>query len=490
MDYFPDGDLYTPGSLFDVQDFAPNLNGAYERVRAAESLTSTSANTIVPVASGVVKTASDTTRLYMADVHKIWQANGSGGWTDRSGSITSWGTVNADFAAFDEYILIANGLNKMGAATANGSFSTVADAPLGARIMTVHANAVVLFKSTANKAGWYRSVTGDHTTFTATASNDADAGTLYGGVGGPITAATTFGNILVAWKARAMYGAVYVGNTDPDQPVLRWQTISSDVGCVAQHAWVATELGIVFVSERDILLFSGGKPVSIAQKVRKAFFAEAASQRSKIFLTHSEAQGQVFIWYASAGQTYCNRAFVWNYRRAGSPGEWGRINTLNDTDPVNIGAAVCPVRNANYEDLVTLGFSTNTGRIANVFFGEKLLANLSSSTLNTDGLLRTGLIGRPDGDSVLRRVHVLTDGYSALPTTPTLSALIYPPDKTAVQTKTASSLTNGAWWDVPAPRGRYVELRATFPDDAGVVSIAGLQCEIKNYEPGKEWQLI
>lgn len=489
MDYFPDGDLYTPGSLYDVQDFAPNNNGAYERIRAATPLTTNPARSIIPRAAGIVKTASGTTRLYMSDFEIVFQADGSGGWTHRTGT-TSQGTLNGDFMAFGEYILFANGIQKMQAATANGNFTEVADAP-AAQIGTIHANAVVLFNTSSNRAGWYRSATGDHTVFTATASNDADSGTLYGGVGGPITAATTFGNLLIAWKARAMYGAVYAGNTDPDQPVLRWQTISTDVGCVAQHAWVATDVGVVFVSERDIMLFSGGKPISIAQKVRKAFFSEAAAQRSKIFLTHSEAQGQVFIWYAPTGETYCTKAAVWNYRRMGMPGEWGRIHTLNDTDPTNIGAAVCPVRNANYEDLVAIGgLSTNSERIANVIYGEKLLANLSSSTLNTDGLLRTGLIGRPDGDSVLRRVHVMTDGYAALPTTPTLVAKVYPPDKSNVQSKTASSLTNGAWWDIPTPRGRYVELQATFPSAAGVLSIADMRCEIQPYEPDKGWRLV
>jgi hypothetical protein len=273
-----------------------------------------------------------------------------------------------------------------------------------------------------------------------------------------------------------MYAGTYVGNADPDQDVLRWQLVSGDVGCVGQWAWVSTDVGIVFVSERDIMLFNGSRPVSIADKVRRTFIAAAATNRSRIYLTHDEARNHVYVWISPSGQTYNTQAWVWNYRTD----QWGRLATLNDSTGYSAGAGRVPVRNANYQDYVALGGTTNTSEICNLFFDSSAhrLVNLASTSYTASGLLKTGFFGRADRDTTLHRVHLISDQYTTYGNANTLLVNAYDPGKVATQSLTVLSMGNSAYWDVHNT-ARWFEMTVTSPAAAGTMSIARIACEME-----------
>lgn len=426
MRYAPDGNTVEPGVLREVYNFYPNNNGAYTRVPAANTLSSAHANG-PSIGAAIVKNLAGTAKLYSGAITKVYQADGAGSWTDRSGG-TTFAATTWDFCAFGDNVIAANGASKLQAAT-TGNFGDITDAPTGPRIVFNHANALVALGSTADGAAWARCKSGDHTTWTKAANNDADAGTLYGSIGGPITAGGPWENLAIAWKARAMYAAVYAGNSDPDQTVIRWQTIATDIGCVAQFAWVPTEVGIVFVSERGVMLFNGNKPIPIDADIRKTFMREAMVNRSSIHCTVDEGRNLVFIWVRPNGVSTCTSVYIWNY----STGLWGHSIEISNKTGQAISGSKTPLRNANYRDLVAIGgFATNTTETANVIFDVTYQGpiNISGPAYTSaspagDGFLRTGVLGIPGRRVTVKRILPVSDEYSILSTTLTIQMLIY-----------------------------------------------------------------
>jgi hypothetical protein len=485
LDYHPDGDLLTPGLLYDVQEHAPNNNGAYARVPAMGAA-GYAALAATCVGSLFVKDSVGIAKLFAGSAGKIYQASGAGTWTDRSGAVTF--TASAwDGCSFGDNTILANGSSKLQVAT-TGNFADIAGAPTGPKIVFAHANGLIALNTTANNAAWHRSVTGDHTNWTAAANNDADSGTLYGGIGGPITAGGPWQNLALAWKSRAMYAGTYVGNADPDQEVIRWQLVSNDVGCVSQWGWIATEVGVVFVSERDIMLFSGNKPVSIADKVRRTFIAAAAANRSRIYLTLDEARNHVYIWISPSGQSFNTQAWIWNYKTD----QWGRLATLNDSTGYTAGFGKVPVRNANYQDYIAIVGTSKSREICNLFFDSLAhrMVNLADTTYTTNALMKTGFVGRPDKNTTLHRVHLISDLYSVNSSANTLLVNVYDPAKQAVSGSYNNlPLSNNAFWNVEAT-ARWFDLTVTSPPSAGTVSISRVACEVSVPDPENKHVMV
>lgn len=477
MKFHPDGNLEEPGLLYRVRNFAHNNNGAYKRIPTlVDSLYAQLATGRV-LGSGVVKPLSGSPRLYTGSTTKVYEANGAAGWTDRSGAVT-FAATTWEFAAHGDYIVAANGASKLQVAT-SGNFADISDAPTGPKIIYSHANALVALGSSTNGAAWYRCKTADHTVWTPAGNNDAGSGTLYGGIGGALTAGGPWENLALAWKSRAMYAGIYVGNADPAQPSIRWQVVASDIGCVAQFAWIATEVGIVFVSERGIHLFNGNKPIDIDQKIRKTFMAEAMTNRGSIFCTMDEGANHVYIWIRPSGSSGCTAAYIWNWKT----GEWGYTQEVADKTGLTIGDWKTPVRNVNYRDIATIGgFSTNSTETANLFWDDTndRLLNLSGivytgANPSGDGFMRTGFLGRPDRDTTIVWVRPISDAFTTTDQDLTLNVIPLDALKNPwAVAPSAVTLSSDGRWDVVAT-ARYFYLEITCGTDGGGPSIQRFQ---------------
>lgn len=476
MEYWPDGDPLKPGVLVEVREFAPDNNDEYVRVPSQAATGYTSLGAATCVGSAIVKNRAGTAKWFAGTPGAVYQSDGAGGWTDRSGG-TSFAATTWDFCSFADNTIAANGASLLHVAT-TGAFSAIAGSPTGAKIIYVHKNAVVALGSTADPAAWARSVTGDHTNWTAAANNDADSGSLYGGIGGPIVAGCSFGNLAIAWKGAAMYAGVYVGNADPDAEVLKWEVVSDKYGCVAQFAHIETEVGLVFVSQRDIMLFNGGRPTSIADKIRKTWLKDAAGNRSRIFLTLDEANNHVYFWYSSSGASVCNRAMIWNYKT----GKWGRISDI-DEGATSGGDARTPVRNANYHDFISLGGSTNSAEIANLYFDivARPLNHAGSTYASSTGLMRTGFRGNPNSDTQVARVYAIAGHADGVAGSAAGSAILYTYKLnrgTLQKTESASALTDGLYWDVEGS-GRWHQVEYEAAPAVGKTRIKELLFEMQ-----------
>lgn len=405
LDYAPDFPKNSPGIITAMAEWFPTVNDTYKQTPVPLTDNFSSPGPEV-TGSALVKTKSGQVLIYAGTGSKIYQGNGATSWTDRSG--TSYSASDTwQFAQFGDITLAANGNDFIQQATGI-AFSDIATSPK-AKIVFIHENGVIAANTSADPAGWYRSDTGDPTNWTATAANDVDSGTLAGGVGGPITAGTVLGNLAILWKSSAMYGGLFVGDVDEK---IRWQMISPKIGCVGINAFIETELGIIFVSERDVMLFDGSRPRSIADKIRKALITAINSNRKNVFLTHDEIERCVYIWYPTGSDTYPTRAIIYNYRT----GKWGARTSVTSTT-VSTTYLRCPVQNSNYTDMVaTGGIATNPFRQANFAWGSgaggRLLNfayQVGSATRPVAPSMSTGYIGRPDQDSTLVRLRIINE---------------------------------------------------------------------------------
>lgn len=424
LDFAPDQSPHTPGNLTSISDFMPTVSGSYATTPGPiqESYSAPVASTDV-IGSAVVKNKAGSALLYAGTRAKLLQANGTTGWTDRSAKAYSTAATGTwEFLQFGDTTYAANGADTIQKAS-GGAFADTATAPI-ARSIIAHENAIIALNLSTDSAGWARSDTGSDT-FTVTASNDADSGTFLSG-SGPVTAGTTFGNLAIAWKGDWMYGGRFVGDVDEK---IRWDSLARGVGCCGQHAHISTEIGIIFVSNRDILLFDGSSPRSIADKVRKWFFGQLdPTQRANIWITHDEIDRCIYIWYPPSGSTYPTAALAYNYHS----GKWGRLSSISST--ANTFSYVrCPVRGANYTDYIAVGgmnsaantlsanavFATNAsssaGRLVN-FSRNNTLVSRSGAPAMTSGYL-----GQADRDSRFDGLYIVpeTDNWALAPASAT-----------------------------------------------------------------------
>ena len=56
------------------------------------------------------------------------------------------------------------------------------------------------------------------------------------------------------YSVENVYDPIVSGDVDEK---VRWDTLARGIGCCGQHAHISCELGIIFVSNRDILLYDG-----------------------------------------------------------------------------------------------------------------------------------------------------------------------------------------------------------------------------------------
>jgi hypothetical protein len=316
------------------------------------------ANLTAPIVGGsILKWADGTVHVYVAQNKRIKEASGSGTWTDRSAGAADYTAMaNCQFAAYGSVTLAASLTNTLQAST-GGAFAAVATAPK-AQCIAVMSNTVVLGNYNNGSAvpdGWFASATGDYTNWTAAANNAVASGRLLD-TPGPINAMATLNDQVIAWKSRGMY----LGRSVPAPVYWSWQLLSADVGCVGPDAWVHTDAGIVFASERDVFLYDGGAVRSIAGGVVRNALYSGITSFSETRLTYEPAQSLVYVFVkrGSSGTAGSDTGFAWNHQS----NKWGQLGTtatggFGNSSYTYVQAVV---RNPNYLDMTSKAFSTNS----------------------------------------------------------------------------------------------------------------------------------
>lgn len=447
LDFRPDTVSEDYRVLSQCSGFIPK-DGSYQTAYSAGASGYNTALAGDCIGARAVKNDSGTTRLFMGSAAAIQEADGAGGWTDRSrgGGYTS-GTNRWWFSqgiAANE-VIATNYADEMQVST-GAAFSNLTNAPK-AKIVVTQSEALLAMNYNDGSAvpnGIKISDRGASTTWTAAVSNDAAAVRLVESPGA-IVAGAVLNDLVVAWKRRSMYVGRFVGGDE------KWQfnLLSPYVGCLGQEAWAATPAGIIFIGEAGAYIFDGSVPRPIDRGIRRALLTWNTASNSygaKVSISHDEYNSTVYIWIpdpAGGVNFYC---YAYNYLedRWSQPypmagdSDLGAGTTYTDfqaivrdynaydhlslagTDPSNVGHFIV----TGQDKIVTLNVTADASRT---------LAN----TLMTTGRFRNN--PDPDGYTLLKGVTAVWQSYPSGVATIGADAYEYAAlDATAMASKSAT----------------------------------------------------
>lgn len=382
LDLRPDLDPYTPGMLRGASFLIPSNEGGYVTARSETTAGYGTALNGACLGSRIVRKTDGTPRLLAGSASKIQEANGAGGWTDRSRTTAyTTGVYSWWFCPFDNSVIACNYANETQIST-GAAFSDLSGAPK-ARIIVSQSRALLAMNYDDGSVvpnGIKISARGSATSWTASGSNDATAITLSQSEG-PIMAGASMNDIVIAWKRRSMYIGRYVGGSE------KWQfnILSQSIGCLGIEAWCYTPKGIIFASENGIFLFDGSVPRPIDQGVRKWLNITKGilsyNQGQDMFISHDEINNCVFLWYRTAVSTWYTIAYNYQTDKWGEPYSANVLASLS-----TIAGFEAAVRDSNYNDLILLSGPTNSARIGHLIF----VASPAHTLMNLSGVPEGG----------------------------------------------------------------------------------------------------
>ncbi len=397
LKFAPNADYTQPNVIFGLLDMCPSSRGGYKPAYAlAASGYAAISNSL---GAAVLKRSNNNIGLYVGTTTTLREGDGVSAWTDRSkgGGYTNT-ALSWQFAMYGTITIATNNVDNPQFAAPASTFADLTGAPK-AKCIAVLNNVVMLanYNSGGGQVGdgWFSSDAGDYTNWTATAANAVANGRLTD-TPGPINAMATMNDTIVIWKSRGMYIGRFVGG----DVQWSWQLLSPDVGCVAPDAWVHTDAGIVFVSERDVFLYDGGSLRAIAgADIRGDFFGSAVSENlSYIKCSYEPVEGLVYIFVNVSGSANgCDRAYTWSHLS----GKWGLTGSAGHFGNVTFAYVATVFRNPNYSDQLVRGFASNANRTAAAIIDSAGKVAVFSGVNATFPTITGPLVGRNEQLSTL-----------------------------------------------------------------------------------------
>ena len=208
--------------------------------------------------------------------------------------------------------------------TASGNFADASASAPKADIVELINNQVFLFNINGMGFGddltrWACSAVGSHTDFTPSISTGCVSGQLLDSPGA-ITAGKRLGDIIVAYKAKAMYVGQYVGTP-------AWWSftrVPGDIGTPVQEAVVNTGTAHFFIGPDDFYIFDGTRPTPLNSPCRGWFFATIdQAYMHRIAGTFDRINQRAYWWFpAKNSNGALTQCVVYNVKT----GQWGRID--------------------------------------------------------------------------------------------------------------------------------------------------------------------
>ncbi|MEO3947621.1 hypothetical protein [Gorillibacterium sp. CAU 1737] len=201
------------------------------------------------------------------------QYDNAGTWTDISGT---WTDTDWDATNFNSKLILTNGTDVV--QSWNGSALTaLTDAPKGKYISN---NSIRVFIAQNDTIKFSKYL--DETNWTDTSS--AGMFEFYTDDGGPVTGLKPYGDSIIAFKANAIAEIVGTGQTAQKH---RLVNISNSIGCVSaktiQEVSAPGGNFLFFLGQNDVYMFSGGRPQSIGNNIRKFINAINPAYTSRCF---------------------------------------------------------------------------------------------------------------------------------------------------------------------------------------------------------------
>lgn len=317
--FAPDSLPETPGIFLDCQSILPSI-GSFS---AAPSAVDCSLGALDSQAKGfvVARKLDNTNRTFSGSNTKLYEQSGT--WTDRSraGNYSLGADDRWRFAQFGDVSLAVNKSTVLQAST-TGSFADASATAPKAEVIEVINNQVFAFNIDGMGFGndvtrWACSAVGDHTDWTPNVATQCVSGQLLDSPG-RITAGKRLGDVIVAYKEKAMYLGQYVGT-----PLIwSFNRVPGDIGTPCQEAVINTGTAHFFIGPDDFYMFDGSRPQPLNSPVRNWFF-NTVDQRYlyRIWGTFDRFNQRAYWWFPSKNSSgSLDLCVVYNVKT----NQWGR----------------------------------------------------------------------------------------------------------------------------------------------------------------------
>lgn len=411
--FMPDADPSQPGVITSCRNLLPTIKG----LRAGPSAVSTPLPALAAEVRGsfISRQLDDTRRFIVGSQTKLYEAATSS-WTDRTRAVGGDYTGSSDsrwrFTQYGDVLIAVNKIDETQAST-SGAFSNLAGAPK-ALIMEAVDLFVLAFNTNEGTYGdskdrWWCCKKGDYTVWTPAISDECVTARLMGS-SGPIVGARRLGSAVVAYKQSAIYLGAYIG---PPQ-VWDFRQVAGNVGALSHEAIASIAIqgtpAHFFVSDDDIYLFDGSRPVPIGSPVREWFFADIhPSYKAKTIVVADNARSLVRIYYADSTSTgMLNASLIYNYKTK----TWGRgpaqsIEWAGDYAPGSVTWDDLGTYYSTWNDFPSAqwdsAFQAGGSTIPAVFDSSHVIKTMSGAAAESS--FTTGDFGLDDGISFLSRVR-------------------------------------------------------------------------------------
>ena len=323
----PDADPTTPGVLTDCTNVIPYESG----FAGAPKPVAVAVNALPAECRGaVVATRLDGTRRIFAGTQtRLYELN-AGAWGDRSSTLGGYvGSSESrwSFCQFGDTSIASNLADAMQSSAA-GPFGPIAGAPKARIVVSASNNFVLAFNTNdatygASPDRWWCCAQSNQTDWTPNVSTSANTGRLVA-VEGPIQAALTLGDYVVAYKQRAIFVGAYAG-----PPVVwQWNLIpGGEAGAVGPEAVCDIGGAHFIVGNDNFWLFDGTRPQPIGTGVIRQWFLNNSNPtyRNRTKAIYDKQNGLVRVHYPSpASSGACDRCLAWHVAAK----KWGRADAV------------------------------------------------------------------------------------------------------------------------------------------------------------------
>lgn len=362
--WLPTGGKRNPSVWTDINGMLPTKIGTY---RTYPGFAAYSSFTTGPATPGTTCTAwcaelvsglaicviGTSSKLYDLAGTTFTDYSKGGGYTG-SGSSNPW-----SFAQYGNTTIASNYVDAVQSRDGSGvaNFADLAGTPPKAKIVVLQSLAAVLFNYNDGVNvygdGWWASDIGDITTWTPASSNDAANGRLLQ-TPGPITAAASFRDEIVVFKASSVYRMKYVGAP------FYWSVdlVSRGVGAGGMDAVCVCNEIVVFKDDNALYAYDGSGITPIMDYVssfntsrgRCIYFPEDNAAwfggNNFVYNLSSNAAGLTVAPYSAAGAVYSSYVPVIGDYSARSS-FFGVGGTIHSTSVVmvNLSANPCVIWN-------------------------------------------------------------------------------------------------------------------------------------------------
>jgi hypothetical protein len=419
--WLPDADPTTPGVFTDCQHVVSSAAGY---VGAPSPIAAAVATVGADVRGATVATdLSGNRRIYAGTQTKLFLLT-SGTWSDVShvaGPYVGSSESRWSFAQFGNTTMASNLTDAMQQFKQGASrFADVPTAPKAKIIVSASNNFVLAFYTNEATYGvspdrWWCCAQNNQEDWVPNVSTGANTARLIAEEG-PITAAGTLGDYVVAYKNQAIFVGSFVG-----APVgFQWMLIpGGTAGCIGQDAWCDIG-GAHFIVGPDMLwIFDGTRPMPVGLgETRDWFYANSSpAWRYRTQAIYDKLHKLVRVAYPSlTSDGELDATITYNV----STKKWSRddnniaafLNFVQPGTTINGLDSYAATINTLPDVPVDSPFWSAGGEAASYFDSTGKLWNLSG--VAQDSYIVTGDMGDDDGVSMIDRFRVR---YSLAPTT-------------------------------------------------------------------------